>query len=112
MSQFPIYESLYNEIHPNGNKEFNLTEENEKFIQDQVKTLDINGREVFYGIIRKDEFIQGKQETEYSFKQMKHGIRIDFDKLTSHTKTMLYAFLKRHEKNLKEIENESIASVE
>lgn len=110
MSQFPIYESLYNEIHSNGNTII-MNEENEKFIQDQVKTLDINGREVFYGIIRKDEFIQGKSSSEYSFKQMKHGIRIDFDKLTPHTKTMLYAFLKRHEKNLKEIQNESFTSI-
>lgn len=96
---FPIYESIYNEIQ---RIEIDMNEEDEKFIQEQVKTLDTNGREIFYGLIRKDEIMLQKDVSDISYKQMKHGVRIDFDKLSLQTKKLLYAFLKRHEKNMTE----------
>lgn len=104
MSQFPIYDSLCQEI---GNLMSHSTPEDfsdadKEYLLETIKHLDVNGREIFYAIIHKDELALGRSPDEYSFKQMKQGVRVDFDKLAIRTKILLHAFLKRHEAKLAE----------
>lgn len=104
MSQFPIYDSLCQEIgdlmiHCTAN---DFSEADKEYLLESVKHLDLNGREIFYAIIHKDELAQGRNHDEHSFKQMKQGVRIDFDKLSVRTKILLRAFLRRHEAKLAE----------
>lgn len=104
MSQFPIYDSLCQEV---GDLVDHCTpqdflEADKAYIIDSIQHLDVNGREIFYAIIHKDELAQGRHPEEHSFKQMKQGVRIDYDKLSTRTKILLRAFLKRHEVKLAE----------
>lgn len=103
MSQFPIYDSLCSEMTMTQEQQQHLLEEQENYLQEHVKDLDITGREIFYALIRKDECMNGRTSpSESSCKQMKHGVRIDYDKLLPRTKLLLYMFLKRHEQKLAE----------
>lgn len=104
MSQFPIYDSLCQQIgdlmHQCTPNDF--SDADKEYVLESVKRLDMNGLEIFYAIIRKDELAQGRQQDEHSFKQMKQGVRIDFDKLSVRTKILLHAFLKRHDAKMAE----------
>lgn len=101
MSRFPIYDSLCQEIGLSDTTDTtDLSDVEKNYLLEQAKTLDVNGREVFYAIIHQDELIQNRSASEFSFKQMKHCVRVDYDKLATRTKKLLVAFLKRHEANL------------
>lgn len=98
MSQFPIYDSLCQEINNPSIDLLEFSEHDKEFLLEKVKDLDSNGKEIFYALIHKDEIIFGK--TEFSFKQMKNCVRIDYDKLFNRTRHLLVAFLRRHEAKL------------
>lgn len=97
MSAFPLFESLFNETKNNHNEPFSI--ESQDFVLQHIQDLDEYGREIFYSIIRQDQlkrYPNSVNELPNSCKQMKSGIRIDFDKIPIHVKYMLEEFIKRH----------------
>jgi hypothetical protein len=103
MSQFPIYDSLCQECDPIITQScYNISDEDKQYLLTTAKHLDMTGREIFYAIIRKDELMLGRSPEDYSFKQMKQCVRIDYDKLSTRTLVLLNAFLRRHEAKVAE----------
>jgi hypothetical protein len=103
MSQFPIYDSLCQECEPIiTQSSYNISEQDKQYLLNAVKYLDMTGREIFYAIIRKDELMLGRSPDDYSFKQLKQCVRIDYDKLATRTLVLLNAFLRRHEAKVAE----------
>lgn len=100
---FPLFQALYNDTKDRHDEPFPQTEQ--EFILNHILDLDENGREIFYAIIRQDQ-INGVPTPPQSLpnccKQMKSGIRIDFDKIPNSVKYMLHLFIKKYLKKLNE----------
>ena len=100
---FPLFESLYNDTLPNHNDPFPETEQTR--VLEHIGDLDDNGREIFYAIIRQDHvkrYPNSIGDLPSSCKQMKSGIRVDFDKIPNHLKYILAEFINRHVNKIKE----------
>lgn len=102
MSSFPLFDSLYNDTKDLDHDKFNNDQMN--YILENVSELDENARELFFAIIRYHHIKKCGYTIElpYNSKQLKSGIRIDFEKLENHLKFMLYEFMKRDDKKKKE----------
>jgi len=97
MSTFPLFDSLYTDA-----QHFEFVEcknEMKDFILHHIQDLDENGREIFFAIIRQYQILYEKpmsSDLPLYCKQLKSGIRIDFDKIPNVVKYMLHHFIKRH----------------
>lgn len=102
MSAFPLFESLFQDTTDEHTLPF--PPERQAFVVSHISDLDENGREVFYALIREDHVRRSKDPNALPpcCKQMKSGIRIEFDKVPLHMKYMLYAFIQRHLRKLHE----------
>jgi hypothetical protein len=98
---FPLFDSLYTDTMDTHETEF--TDENRQFILQHITDLDDYGREIFFAIIRKDQIKSMYTQTlPSSCKQLKSGMRIDFDKIPNHVKFMLFEFMRRHLQKMNE----------
>lgn len=96
MSAFPLFDSLHHDTKHEHNLPF--PPERQSFIVNHITDLDENGREIFYALIREDHLRHTKDATTLPpcCKQLRGGIRVEFDKVPIHMKYMLYAFIERH----------------
>lgn len=117
MSGLPIYDQLYNDTQTNNNIDL-TTKQKDEFMK-LLKTLDQNGSELIYALVRfyqlencedKSTFIlpyDGKY-LELDKKAIKHGVKyqfqFDLDCFPFHLKQMLYKFIKLHHQSLQNIE--------
>lgn len=99
---FPLFQALFNDTKDRHEKPF--PKEHQEFILDHISNLDENGREIFYAIIRQDQIKQSPlpHALPSCCKQMKSGIRIDFDKIPNAVKYMLHSFIEKYMKKLNE----------
>lgn len=100
---FPLFQSLINETSESHNDSF--PQEYQDFILQHITDLDENGREIFYAIIRQDQLKRYPDVSEplpTCCKQMKSGIRVDFDKIPNSVKHMLHSFIKKYLKKVHE----------
>ena len=100
---FPLFETLFNETIDKHNEPFSLHDQ--EYVLEHIGELDENGREIFYAIIRQDHikrYPNSTNELPLSCKQMKSGMRVDFDKVPNHLKYILAEFITRHLKKMKE----------
>ena len=103
MSSFPLFETLYNDTKEQHANPF--SNQDQQFVLENIAQLDENGREIFYAIIRQDQFKRCSNTTNdlpTCCKQMKSGIRVDFDKVPNHLKYILFEFIKRHLQKIQE----------
>ena len=103
-ASFPLFQSLFDDTLESHNDSF--PSDYQEFILQHITDLDENGREIFYAIIRQDQIKKSSNVTADSLptccKQMKSGIRIDFDKIPNAVKHMLHSFIKKYLKKLNE----------
>ena len=100
---FPLFESLHADTLANHLEPF--PEDEQIRVLNHIADLDENGREIFYAIIRQDHvkrYPTSMNEMPSSCKQMKSGIRVDFDKIPNHLKYILAEFINRHVNKIKE----------
>lgn len=100
---FPLFQSLFDDTLECHNDSF--PSDYQEFILQHITDLDENGREIFYAIIRQDQLKRSPSVSESlptCCKQMKSGIRIDFDKIPNAVKHMLHSFIKKYLKKLNE----------
>ena len=103
MSGFPLFESLYNDTKEKHGQQF--PDEHREYVLNHIPNLDENGREIFYAIIRQDHvqrYPSLSNELPSFCKQLKSGIRIEFDDIPNSVKYMLYEFINRHLKKITE----------
>jgi hypothetical protein len=107
MNCFPLYETLFHETTTLRTLPF--PQEDQQYIFRHVAQLDEYGREMFYAIIRQDHVLMTIREHASppvhlppSCRQLKSGLRIDFDKVPNHVKYMLREFIQRHLKKIHE----------
>ena len=99
---FPLYDTLSNEIENEEDIEF---KKKEKLMKD-IKSLDNKGHETIYALIKVFK-IQNDESTStltipYEGKNIKAGIKFEFDKLPIKLKYMLLKFVELHIKNMEE----------
>lgn len=101
-SSFPLFNFLYDDTKKKQGVPFPIDQQ--EFILDHITDLDENGREIFYAIIRQYQLKYENSNINLPVycKQLKSGIRIDFDKLSNHVKYMLHLFMEKHLTKLNE----------
>jgi hypothetical protein len=100
---FPLFQSLFQDTKDLHKDPFR--KEDQEFILEHITNLDENGREIFYAIIRQDQLERTPTSAETlpnCCKQMKSGIRIDFDRIPNPVKHMLHSFIKKYLRKLNE----------
>lgn len=102
MSKFPLFESLFQDT--THEHELPFPPERQTFIINHIADLDETGREVFYALIREDHLRRTNDPNILPpcCKQMKSGIRVEFDKVPLHMKYVLHSFIERHLRKLQE----------
>jgi len=98
---FPLFQSLFEMTKDEHSIPFPSS--SQEFIVKHINDLDENGREIFYAIIRQDQIQRYPSiELPSCCKQMKSGLRIEFDKVPNHVKYMLYSFIEKHLQKINE----------
>lgn len=100
---FPLFKYLYDDTKEKHEIAFPI--ENQEFIISHINDLDENGREIFFAIIRQYQLkyeSNNNNEIPNYCKQLKSGIRIDFNRLSNPVKYMLHEFMEKHLKKLNE----------
>jgi hypothetical protein len=102
MSKFPLYDSLYKDA-----EETDLTASQKKSFITKVQTIDSDGYELLYALIRfyqvEVDGVNTKFDIPYSGKYVnKNDIEFDLTALPNKLKRILYKFIQVHIKKLDE----------
>ena len=101
MSNFPLYYSLINE----KNRDVLTFAQKEEFIN-IIKTLDNNGHELIYALIRTYQLENSEDKSTFKLpfggKYVKNDMKFDLNDLPDILQIMLYKFVVIHEKSLAE----------
>lgn len=101
---FPLFQALYNDTKDRHDQPF--PQDDQIFILEHIADLDEHGREIFYAIIRQDQLKRSLTSNSNSLptccRQMKSGIRVDFDKIPNPVKYMLHSYIKKFLKKMNE----------
>jgi len=102
MSNFPLYDTLFNEITTN---EDISDKEKDKFIK-MVKNIDQTGYELIYVLIRVYQLENSEDKSTFKLpfggKYSKEDIKFDLNELPNKLKHMLYRFVNIHTKKIEE----------
>lgn len=105
MISFPLYDNLLKQVHNNEGEggEMLITPNQQEYFLQNVKTLDNNGEELIYVLIKVHYLLQNN-ETDYTdpydMKRLKKGVRFDFAKFPVELQAILVNFLLLHQKSL------------
>lgn len=102
-SNLPLYEMLYNEFIDISDDL--STKQKDDFIK-KIKTIDSNGHELIYAIIRVYQLENSEDKNTYTIpfhgKYIKNDLKFDLNDLPNKLKHMIYKFTDMHIKTMKE----------
>ena len=103
MSNFPLYDNLSTDI---ANTDLTIKEKDE--FMKIVKTIDTDGYELIYALIRIYQLENSEDKSTfklpYGGKFLKNDIKFDLNELPNTLKQILYKFVLSHKKKLEEDE--------
>ena len=101
MSSFPIYDTLSENI-----SQKDLTVKQKEEFMEKIKSLDQQGYELVYALIRTFQMENNDDKTTfklpYKGKILKNEIKFDLEKLPNKLKQMLYKFVNIHIRSMEE----------
>ena len=102
MSNFPLYDNLFNEITTNED----LSDKQKDEFMKLSKTLDVTGYEIIYVLIRVYQLENTEDKSTFKLpfggKFLKEDIKFDLNALPNRLKHMLHKFINIHVKTMEE----------
>ena len=102
MSNFPLYDNLFNDITTNED----LSDKQKDEFMKLSKTLDMSGYEIIYVLIRVYQLENTEDKSTFKLpfggKFLKEDIKFDLNALPNRLKHMLYKFIHIHVKTMEE----------
>lgn len=103
MSNFPLYDNLFNEVHDMNE---DLTDKQKDEFMKLIKNIDVIGSELIYVLIRIYQLENTEDKSTFKLpfggKFIKEEIKFDLNELPNKLKHMLYKFVNIHKKSSEE----------